>query len=59
MFKRSFMQAFKVRKYGIPSAPMGSVSSSVHLLGKKEVFPARVATFLFVSYLMISATENF
>lgn len=59
MFKRSFMEAFKVRKYGNPSAYLGSVTTNFtgsHHFDRKWM---RVGTYIAASLIFINATRDF
>ncbi len=53
------MEAFKVRKYAITSGQGGSVASNHSFNGFYELRSARVAIFLGVTFVIVSATGDF
>lgn len=59
MFKRSFMEAFKVRKYGNPSAYLGSVTTNFTGAQRNDHKLMRIGTYLTAAILLINASRDF
>ena len=59
MFKRAFMESFKVRKNANPGCYLGSVSSNIGLVSTKDRRRTRFLVYLIGCMFMINATRDF
>lgn len=59
MFRRAFMESFKVRKNAIPSAYLGSISSNFAIIPRRERIGTRLIIFFATTVAMINATNDF
>ena len=59
MFKRAFMNEFKVRKYARQGGYAGSISSNIHIIGTGTIKRQRAAVYVMTTLMIIMATDNF
>lgn len=59
MFSRKFMEGFKVRKYGNPSAYLGSVTTNFLGVQPFDRKWMRVGTYILASLVFINASRDF
>lgn len=59
MFRRSFMEAYQIRKYGKPGTQFGILSSNRSFLSRTETIIRRGAIYTAAIFLTIQATGDF
>ena len=59
MFRRSFMEAFKVRKNANPTGYLGSASSSFAYVSRPDRITTRVIIYVATALFTINATNGF
>lgn len=59
MFRRSFMQAYQIRKYGKPATQYGILSSNSSVISRTERIIRRGAIYVAAIFLTIQATGDF
>ena len=59
MFRRSFMQAYQVRKYGKPAMQYGILSSNLSLISRSEMMVRRIGIYCATAFFMVQATGDF
>lgn len=59
MFKRSFMESFKITKYARQSGQFGRVSSNSSIVPRFDLRIQRAGVFILTAFMLISATGDF
>ena len=59
MFKRAFMDSFKITKYARQSGKYGRISSNFSILTKIDLRVQRVVVFAFTTFMLVNATGDF
>lgn len=59
MFKRSFMESFKITKYGRQSGQFGRISTNVSIMFRFDLFVHRFGIFVLTAFLVNSAFTDF
>ena len=59
MFRRSFMQAYQIRKYGKPGTQFGILTSNRSFISKAELTIRRTGIYALTIFTIIGASGNF
>lgn len=59
MFKRSFMESFKITKYARQSGKFGRVSSNSSILPRFDLKLQRFGVFFLTTFMIVNATSDF
>ena len=59
MFKREFMQSFKITKYARQSGKFGRVSSNCTILTRPDLYIKRIGLFAITTFMIVNATRDF
>lgn len=59
MFKRTFMESFKIAKYARQSGKYGRISSNSSILPRFDLKLQRFGVFLLTTFMIVNATGDF